>query len=162
MNKRFRQAALVAGIAGAQFVGGALAGRPNDPQFYRGLKQAPFAPPSWAFAPAWLVAKVGAATSTARVARNPAMPSRAAYLALASIDAGIYVTFSYVYFRKRSPLLAAVWTCADAIVTARQVSIVARTDRVALAGLVPQSAWLCIALPVAVYQAVSNPGPVVR
>lgn len=154
--------AKVAGIAVAQFVAGAVAGRPSDPEFYRGLKQAPFAPPAWVFAPAWAIAKTGAAVSLVRVLHDQRMDRRPAYLVLAAADAAIYVSFSYVYFRKRSPLLAAVWTCADAAVTAGELFVAARADRITTLGLVPQAAWLTLATPVAVYQARHNPGPVIR
>ena len=154
--------AKVAGLATAQFAAGMVAGRPSDPQFYRALKQAPFAPPAWAFGPAWAVAKAGSSWSAVQVIEHRQMPNRAAYLALAGVDAGLYVTFSYVYFRKKSPLLAAVWTCATAAVTAGQLGIAARSDRSTALGLIPQAAWLSLATPVALYQAVLNPGPVVR
>ena len=158
---RSRVAAVV-GLAVAQFAAGAVAGRPSDPEFYRGLRQAPFAPPAWVFAPAWAIAKTGAAVSVARVLGNRDMEGRRTFLALAAADAGIYVTFSYVYFRKKSPLLAAVWTCANAAVTAGELIVVSRADRVAALGLAPQAAWLSLATPVALYQAAANPGPVIR
>lgn len=154
--------AAVVGIAIAQFAAGAVAGRPSDPEFYRGLRQAPFAPPAWAFAPAWAIAKTGAAVSLVRVLGDRTVEGRRTYLALAAADAGIYVSFSYVYFRKKSPLLAAVWTCANAAVTAGELIVVARADRVAVLGLAPQAAWLSLATPVALYQAAANPGPVIR
>ena len=156
------QVAQVVGVAVAQFAAGAVAGRPSDPEFYRALKQAPFAPPAWAFGPAWAIAKTGAAVSLVRVLRNKQMEGRSAYLALAAVDAGIYVSFSYVYFRKKSPLLAAVWTCANAAVTSGELILTARGDKIAALGLAPQAAWLSLATPVALYQAAANPGPVIR
>ena len=154
--------AKVAGVALAQFTAGMIAGRPSDPEFYRSLKQALFAPPAWAFGPAWAIAKSGSAWSLVRVIAHKDMPERTSYLTLAAVDAGLYVTFSYVYFRKKSPLLAAVWTVATATVTAGQLGIAARSDRPAAVGLIPQAAWLSLATPVALYQAANNPGPVIR
>jgi tryptophan-rich sensory protein len=154
--------AKVAAVAVVQFASGMVAGRPSDPEFYRALKQAPFAPPAWAFAPAWALAKSASSWSLVRVFEQKQMANRNAYLALGVVDAGLYVTFSYVYFRKKSPLLAAVWTCSTAAVTAGQCAIAVRADRPAALGLIPQAMWLCIATPVALYQAANNPGPVIR
>ena len=153
--------ARVAAVAAAQFGAGMIAGRPSDAQFYRQLKQAPFAPPAWAFGPAWAIAKTSSSCSLIRVLDRRRMRGRRAYLILAGVDAGLYVTFSYVYFRKKSPLLAAVWTCSTAAATAAQLAVVARADRKAAIGLMPQAAWLSLATPVAVYQAMHNPGPII-
>lgn len=139
--------------------GGAVAGRPDDPTYYRSLKQAPFAPPSWAFGPAWTIAKLGASAAAVRAARSVRGRDRRTLTALAAADAAIFVTFSFVYFRKRSPVLAAVWTVADAAVTAAALPLLARNDRAAAAGLIPQAAWLALATPTGIYQALANPDP---
>jgi TspO/MBR family len=85
---------LTIGLLGA----GAIAGRPDDPDYYRSLKQAPFAPPSWVFGPAWTIAKAGASAATLRAAHRVQGPDRRRLAVLAALDAGIFVTFSYVYF----------------------------------------------------------------
>lgn len=146
----------MAGTAGALFAAGMAAGRPDDPEYYRSLRQAPFAPPAWAFGPAWGIAKTGWAWTVTRVARNREMPNRSAFLVLAAADAAIYVSFSYVYFRRRSTTLAAVWTAADAAVTAGEVGLLVKADPKGAAGLGPQAAWLALATPVAIYQAKAN------
>lgn len=153
---------MIATLASAQFVAGALTGRPTDPDFYRSLDQAPFAPPSWAFAPAWAIAKTGSSISAVTVWERRDMRGRKAYLTLETLGAALYVTFPYVYFRKKSPVLAAVWTCATAGVIAAQGSLLARSDRRAALGLLPEAAWLALATPAAIYQAARNPGPVIR
>ena len=155
LRRAARPTALTAALLGA----GAIAGRPDDPEYYRSLEQAPFAPPSWAFGPAWTVAKLGWSVAVVRGTRSVRGPDRRALLALAIADAGVYVSFSYVYFRKRSPMLAAVWTVADAVLTATAIPLLARHDRTAAAALAPQAAWLSLAAPVAVYQAAANPDP---
>ncbi len=148
--------AVTAGLLAA----GAVAGRPDDPQYYRSLRQAPFAPPSWAFGPAWTVAKLGASTALVRAARQVRGRDRRRLAVLGAADAAIFVSFSYVYFRRRSPVLAAAWTVADAAVTAAALPLLARHDRTAALALAPQAAWLSLATPVGVYQAVANPDPV--
>ena len=139
---------------------GAVAGRPDDPEYYRSLKQAPFAPPSWAFGPAWVVAKLGWSAAAVRAARTVQGRDRSLLIGLAAADAAVYVSFSYVYFRRRSPVLAAIWTTADAVLTAVALPVLARNDRAAAAALLPQAAWLSLATPVALYQAAANPDPI--
>jgi len=146
----------VPALAGGLLAGGMVAGRPDDPAYYRSLKQAPFAPPAWAFGPAWTVAKLGSSLATVRAARGVEGPDRRRLATLAVADAAVYVTFSYVYFRRRSTTLAAVWTAADAALTAAALPLLARHDRAAAAALAPQAAWLALATPTAVYQARAN------
>jgi tryptophan-rich sensory protein len=62
--------ALTAGLLAA----GTLAGRPDDPDYYRALRQAPYASPPAAFGPAWTIAKLGWSVSVLRAART--VPSR--------------------------------------------------------------------------------------
>lgn len=147
--------ALTAGLIAA----GAVAGRPDDPEYYRSLKQAPFAPPAWAFGPAWTIAKLGASAAAVRAARTVPEKDRRTLTLLAAADAAVFVTFSFVYFRKKSPVLAAVWTVADAAVTVAALPILARHDRTAAAALAPQAAWLALATPTGIYQALANPDP---
>lgn len=139
---------------------GTAAGRPEDPEYYRSLRQAPFAPPAPAFGPAWLVAKSGWSVAVLRAAGSVHGPDRRRLATLAALDAAVYVSFSYAYFRRRSPVLAAIWTAVDAAVTAAALPLLARHDRGASAALAPQATWLCLATPVAVYQAQANPDPI--
>ncbi|GLY30532.1 tryptophan-rich sensory protein [Kineosporia sp. NBRC 101731] len=151
-----RPVALTAGL----MLAGTAAGRPDDPAYYRSLRQAPYAPPPVAFGPAWAIAKLGWSVATLRAARTVPGPDRGRLLALAAVDAAVYVSFSYAYFRRRSPVLAAAWTATDAAVTAAALPLLARHDRAAAAALLPQAAWLGLATPVAVYQARANPDPI--
>lgn len=151
-------AALATGMLAIGWATGKRSGGPRERRYYRSLDQAPYAPPAWAFAPAWAVAKTGVSWTTARIASaGPgAGRTRGALAALAVLDLAVYTTFTHVYFRRRSPRLAAAWTVADAVVTAAALPLVARTDRVAALGLVPQAGWLALATPVAVHQARHN------
>lgn len=146
----------VLAVAGIQFAGGAIGGRPSDPQYYRDLRQAPFAPPSWVFAPAWALAKTGSSIALVRIWDSAPSRERTAYIALATVDAAIYMSFTYVYFRRRSIGLAAVWTTADALATAGQLALASKLDRKAAVSLLPQAAWLALATPAAIYQAANN------
>ncbi|HET8971272.1 MAG TPA: TspO/MBR family protein [Candidatus Nanopelagicales bacterium] len=154
-----RRPAQTGALALTQFALGAAAGRPEDPDYYRSLRQAPFAPPSWAFGPAWAIAKTGSSYALLRTAAHTSGGRRRRLLALFGADAAVFVTFSYVYFRRRSPVLAAVWTGADAAVTVALTRELAGEDITAAAALAPQLAWLTLATPVALWQAATNPDP---
>ncbi|MBT0769004.1 tryptophan-rich sensory protein [Kineosporia sp. J2-2] len=156
LTSSLKPVALTAGL----MLAGTAAGRPDDPAYYRSLRQAPFAPPPAAFGPAWAIAKLGWSVATVRASRTVQGPDRKRLLALAAVDAAVYVSFSYAYFRRRSPVLAAAWTATDAAVTAVSLPLLARHDRAAAAALLPQAAWLGLATPVAVYQAQANPDPI--
>lgn len=156
LSRLGKPAALTAGL----LVAGTAAGRPDDPDYYRALRQAPYAPPPAAFGPAWTIAKLGWSVATLRAAKAVRGRDRPRLLALAAVDAAVYVSFSYAYFRKKSPVLAAVWTATDAVVTATALPLLARNDKTAAAALLPQAAWLALATPVAVYQAQANPDPI--
>lgn len=146
----------VPALAAAQLGAGVALGRPTDVQYYRSLRQAPFAPPAWAFGPAWTVAKAGVSTAVVRGARTVQGPDRARLAALAAVDSAIFTSFTHVYFTRRSPELAAVWTVADAAVTATAVPLLHRHDKKAAWALAPQAAWLCLAVPVALWQVAAN------
>jgi translocator protein len=146
-------------LAVTQFAVGAAAGRPDDPEYYRSLRQAPFAPPSWAFGPAWAIAKTGSSFSLLRSIDRTSGRRRRRVLGLFGADIAVFVTFSYVYFRRRSPVLAAVWTGADAALTVALARELADEDRTAAFAMGPQVAWLMLATPVAVWQAATNPDP---
>ncbi|MEO6822888.1 MAG: TspO/MBR family protein [Candidatus Nanopelagicales bacterium] len=145
-------------LAGAQLAVGSAWGRPDDPAYYRALEQAPFAPPSWVFGPAWVIAKSGTSYAAVRTLRGQCR-GKGRLLTLFAADAAVFVTFSYVYFRRRSPVLAAVWTVADAALTAVLLADLARQDSIAAAAVAPQAAWLSLAAPTAVWQAATNPDP---
>lgn len=149
---------LAVGAAAGQFAVSSVGGRPDDASYYRELKQAPFAPPSWAFAPAWAVARTGTAYALVRTWRHGGA-RRGRALALYAADAAIFVSFSYVYFRKRSPVLAAAWTTADAILVGSLLAAVAPEDKRAATALLPQAAWLALATPAGLWQAAVNPDP---
>jgi tryptophan-rich sensory protein len=69
----------------------------------------------------------------------------------------LFSTFSYVYFRKRSPILAFIWTTAMWILTIASVLLSLENDRKIALSLGSLLAWLTLATPVAAYQAARNP-----
>lgn len=69
----------------------------------------------------------------------------------------IFTTFGYVYLRKRSPILAFVWTAADRALAVASVILSLKNDRKTTPSLGTLLAWLTLATPTAAYQAASNP-----
>lgn len=153
-----RKVALRAGIAaGVIGAGGAIVARAETG--YRGLRQARFAPPTWAFAPAWTAIELALADSTARVIEAGRSPERTRALAAAAANDLLYVAFPVVYFRLRSPLLAAAVTWAQAGVAVAQYAATRSVDDRAAKEVLPQLAWLGLAAPSGTVQALANPDP---
>ncbi len=148
------RAAIAAGVIGA---GAAVVMRSDGG--YRGLRQARFAPPSWAFAPAWTAIELALADSTARVLEAEPSPDRSRALAAAAANDLLYVAFPIVYFRLRSPVLAAVVTWAQAGAASAQFAATLRVDRRAAGEIAPQLAWLTLATAAGTVQALANPDP---
>lgn len=140
-----------------------LIGRRTDEQaYYASLKQAPFAPPGWLFPPAWTVNNVSLLWGSLALVNEPEQaPQRDALLALQALWWGLYSTFGFVYFRQRSPILAAVWTAASWALTIATTAVSLRTGRTRLIqSQLTTLAWLTLATGVAAYQARFNPDPV--
>lgn len=159
-------AAYSAAIVGAGFVAAmsSMDGRGRGRDQYRSLKQAPFAPPAAAFGPAWTVNKIGSSWSVARLAHvDPAddasRNARRTAFAAAALNEVTYVAFPFAYFKLRSPVLAAAVTVTSAVATIVQLDATRRVDRAAAVALLPETAWLALATPVALYQALYNDDP---
>jgi tryptophan-rich sensory protein len=69
----------------------------------------------------------------------------------------LFSTFAWVYFKKKSPILAFVWTAAMWLLTIASVLLSLKNDRKITLSLATLLAWLTLATPVAAYQAARNP-----
>ncbi len=141
---------------------GVMIGRGGgDRAFYEGMKLPRFAPPGWLFPPAWALNNVFTLWGNLRLLNlPPATPGRRAMMALQGASWILFPTFGFVYFRKRSPILAAVWTVADWLLTTATVAIAAKNRHNDIVGSqATKLAWLTLAMPVATYQAAHNPDP---
>jgi tryptophan-rich sensory protein len=130
----------------------------RDRRFYEGMRQAPFAPPAWAFVPVWTVNNISTLWGNLRLLNRPEGTSqRRALLVLQGASWLLYATFGYVYFRKGSPILALLNTTTMWLLTIASVLLSLKDGRrdVALS-LGTLLAWLTLATPVATYQAVAN------
>ena len=132
--------------------------RAEDRRFYESFEQASFAPPSWAFAPVWAANNASTLWGNLRLLNQPEdAPNRQALLWLQGASWLVFSTFGWVYFKKKSPILAFVWTTIHWLLTIASVLLSLENDRKIAASLGTLLAWLTLATPVAAYQAARNP-----
>lgn len=120
-------AALVASSIGA-ITAIPAAQQPTQSAYYASLKQAPWAPPGWVFGPVWTSINFILLLGLRRTLRSQGVDRRRLLWLQVGIW-GIFFSFNYVYFQKRSPVLAAVWTKADAILALCCILVAMKRDR---------------------------------
>lgn len=125
------------------------------------LKQAPWAPPAWLFAPAWTVNNYFLLLALQHLLEKD-IPEKKKLLLLQSMIWVIFFSFGYVYFNKKSSLLAALWTTADAKLAAVSFYIAYKTDKKLACNYLPLLAWTTFASTLADYQALKNADPVFK
>lgn len=134
--------------------------RSEDQRYYEAMNQAPWAPPSWVFGPAWTFNNISVLWGNLRLLNLPeATPQRRTLLWLQGASWAIFSTFSYVYFNRRSPILAFTWTGGMYVLTISSMLLASRIDRKIVLSLVSLFLWLSLATPTAAYQMVYNPDP---
>jgi benzodiazapine receptor len=125
------------------------------------LKQAPWAPPSWVFAPAWTLNNYFLLNAMRRIIGKD-MPEKRKLLLLQAGIWFIFFTFNYIYFRKKSPVLAAIWTMSDNILAIASMLISAKADKKLSLNYLPLVLWTSFASTLSDYQALKNPDPVLK
>lgn len=151
-------ATVVVSVLGALSTG---MGKKNQRKLYAiKLKQAPWAPPASAFGPAWTINNYFLLQALKRLLQNDLLTNRNQLLAKQVMIWVLFFSFGYVYFRKKSPLLAAIWTLADAGLAASSFLSAFKTDKKLAANYLPLLGWTGYAGSVAVYQALKNSDPV--
>jgi translocator protein len=149
--------ALAFGLA-VNLASGLSGRRAEDRRFYESFEQASFAPPSWLFVPVWAANNASTLWGNLRLLNQPEnSPNREALLSLQGASWFLFSTFSWVYFKKKSPILAFVWTAAMWLLTIASVLLSLKNDRKITLSLGPLLAWLTLATTVAAYQATRNP-----
>lgn len=123
------------------------------------LKQAPWAPPPAVFGPAWAVNNFFLVRALQRILAKDIPDKRKLLLLQAGIWL-VFFTFNYVYFRKKSPILAAIWTMSDNIFAVASMLISLRSDKKNALNFLPLVLWTTFAKSLADYQALKNPDPV--
>jgi len=150
--------ALTFGLA-VNLVAGLSAGRrAEDRRFYENFEQASFAPPSWLFVPVWAANNASTLWGNLTLLNQPDnAPNRRVLLWLQGASWSLFSTFAWVYFKKKSPILAFVWTATMWLLTIASVLLSLKNDRKITLSLATLLAWLTLATPVAAYQAARNP-----
>lgn len=128
----------------------------KDKKLYdKELKQAPWAPPSWLFAPAWTINNFFLLLALQRLLAGN-LPQKQKLLVKQAIIWVIFFSFGYVYFNKKSPLLAAAWTVSDAALAASSFITLYKADKPTAWHYAPLLGWTAFASTLAGYQALTN------
>jgi translocator protein len=145
-------------------IGGLSSRRPKDQErkvFTDEMKQAPWAPPAWLFGPAWTVNNFFLLDALQQILRGDDA-TRRKLLSLQVPIWAIFFSFGYVYFNRKSPVLAAAWTVADAALAAASFTIAMKENKKLASRYVPLLGWTSFASTLAVYQALKNDDPVLK
>ncbi len=134
--------------------------RSSTRKFYQNKnEQAPWAPPSWLFGPAWTINNIFLLWGLVKILNNKDLPNRPLLLSLQGGIWVIFLSFGYIYFRKGSPILAEVWTQADAALATASFRTALRSDRKLALAYAPLLLWTWFASSLSGYQALKNPDP---
>src|ERR1700709_304086 len=123
------QVGLVALAASA--IGGLASGLPKkkEKKLYNiHLKQAPWAPPAWLFGPAWTFNNYFLLVGLQQILKSD-IPEKKKLLLLQGIIWTIFFSFGYVYFNKKSTVLAAIWTMSDTALAAASFILAQKNDK---------------------------------
>lgn len=137
--------------------------RADDRRFYEGLRQAPFAPPGWVFGPVWAINNISTVWGNLRLLNLPPDTlHRTTLLWMQGASWAFFSTFSHVYFNRRSPIQAFVWTVGMYVLTVTSILLASKIDQKIALSLATLCAWLSLATIVAAYQMVYNPDPLFK
>lgn len=119
-----------------------------------------WSPPGWLFGPAWTINNICQVWGATRLLNAPKdFPHRQELLRLQGVHWLIFVTFSYVYFRKRSPILAMLWTQSDAMIALKSMLLAQEGDKKLALSYLPLTVWTWFASSLSWFQALYNPDP---
>lgn len=156
LNLKWWQLGIIA--IGVSFLGKLSGGRMDDEDtklYTKELKQAPWAPPAWAFGPAWTVNNFFLLLGLQRMLKTEDVPEKKKLLAMQGMIWMVFFSFNYIYFKKKSTILAAVWTLLDAVLATSSLWI-ARKDKKTAGTYAPLVGWTGFASTLAIYQALKN------
>jgi benzodiazapine receptor len=124
------------------------------------LKQAPWAPPGWLFGPAWTINNFFLLRALLKIVQMKSGPAKNKLIFMQLFIWSIFYSFDYVYFKKRSPILAALWTKTDSVLALVSLAKAWKLDREIAYCYLPLSVWTVYAGTVADYQLLNNADPV--
>ena len=135
----------------------------NERKLYeQKLKQAPWAPPAKLFGPAWAVNNYFLLKALKQLLESENISDKNKLLLKQVAIWLIFFSFGYVYFQKKRPLLAAVWTLADAWLAASSFFNAVKSDKKIAFNYLPLIGWTGYAGSAAIYQALKNPDPFIN
>lgn len=157
-NLKWWQVALISIVVSA--LGTLSGGNPSKKKtkiYTKMLKQAPWAPPSWVFASAWTFNNFFLLLALKRIIETDKnIPEKKKLLFLQLGIWSIFFSFNYVYFKKKSPVLAALWTITDNSLALTSLRYALKADKKLFVNYLPLSLWTSFASSLAVYQALKN------
>ena len=153
-------ATIVVSVLGALSTG--TSKKQQRKRYLRKYKQAPWAPPAAAFGPAWTVNNFFLLLALRQLLEDNTLNHRERLLVRQAMIWTIFFSFGYVYFRKGSPVLAAVWTLADFALAVSSYYLATKSGKGLSTKYLPLLGWTGYAGTVAVYQALRNPDPVLE
>jgi benzodiazapine receptor len=134
----------------------------KDREFYdKKLKQPPWSAPRWLFAPAWNINNFFLLVALKRLL-NSDIPEKKKLLLQQGMIWLIFFSFGYVYFNKKSTVLAAVWTAADAALAINSFITAFKSDKKTAYSYLPLVVWTSFTSTIAGYQALKNPDEVLK
>jgi tryptophan-rich sensory protein len=129
----------------------------EEQQLYnKELKQAPWAPPGWVFGPVWSANNFFLVKALDRIRQLEDSDVKKKLLIKQAVIWTIFFSFGYVYFKKKSTLLAALWTMSDAALALSSYSDARKVDKQLANQYLPLFTWTTFASSVAAYQAYVN------
>ncbi|OQP49774.1 hypothetical protein A4H97_28195 [Niastella yeongjuensis] len=137
---------------------GGLSGRrskKSERNLYRDLKQAPWAPPAWVFGPAWTVNNFFVLQALRKLVQETGSHKKK-LLTLQVFIWIIFFSFNYIYFKRKSTVLAFLWTMTDTLLAAVSFTIALRKNKQLAWRYLPLLAWTGYASSLAGYQALEN------
>jgi translocator protein len=124
------------------------------------LKQAPWSPPGWLFGPAWTLINFFLLWGLVKILNLGSGSTKYSLLAMQVFIWVLFYSFDYVYFNRKSPILAALWTNLDLLLALCSLLIAWYADRNLAYCYLPLGVWTLYAGTVADYQALYNGDPV--
>ena len=118
----------------------------KERRYYNKLKQAPWAPPGWVFGPVWTINNFVLLLGLKRLLADKSIKGKGKILLVQALIWAIFFTFNYVYVRKKSPVLAAIWTNADMALALAGLVLTFRKDKLAALSYLPLLGWTGLAL----------------
>ncbi len=135
--------------------------RPMDQsRYYESLKRPFFAPPAWAFAPAWTLNNITSLWGDLRLLNLPrGTRYKRTLLGLQGAGWLLYATYSRAAFGTRSNILSFVWSSSYWLLTVASVLLSRKVDKKATLAFAPLLAWLTLATALSGYIMINNPDP---